>query len=220
MKVDTITVTNDFFNPGFIELKKSLIKHEVHHHVINVPWQGFFTKVDEARKFAENCDADYILFVDAHDVIFVGGLDDVKNKIKLFGDIDAIFSAEKAIWPTASVWPDPSLAEEYPEVDSQWRYLNSGTFLIRPELLIELVDSKPPTIGIDDQMYWAYHYLTNKERIVLDTNCEIFQTLAHDDGSSFGMVDGKFTNRETGSNPLVVHGNGLSFNQYNYSYLK
>ena len=46
--------------------------------------------------------ADYILFVDAHDVIFVGGLEEIERKIKLFPEHDCIFSAEKACWPDGS----------------------------------------------------------------------------------------------------------------------
>lgn len=213
MKIKTIAVTNLPTHPGVINLKRSLIKHSIPNEIIVVPWQGFFTKVDEAYKYCKETDAEWILFVDAHDVIFVGGLDDVEERIKGFRDCDCIFSSEKACWP------DSNLADMYPECNSQWKYLNSGTYLFKPQKLVEAVDKCPPKIGIDDQLYFHKHLLNENMDCVLDTNCEIFQTLAHDDGSSFGMVDGKFTNLVTKSNPVVIHGNGLAFDEFDYSYI-
>lgn len=213
MKIKTIAVTNLPTHPGVVNLKKSLIKHNVDNDIIITPWQGFFTKVDEAYKYCKNTDADWILFVDAHDVVFTGGLDKIKNKLSLFPDCDGVFSSEKACWP------DASLSNQYPECSSQWKYLNSGTYLLKPKKLIEAVDSNPPSIGIDDQFYWSKHFLNGTINIVLDTNCEIFQTLAHDDGSSFGIIDGEFTNKIIGSTPIIVHGNGLAFEEFDYSYL-
>lgn len=213
MKIETIAVTNLPNHAGLIELKKSLIKHGVEHEIIVTPWQGFFTKVNEAYKYAKECTADYILFVDAHDVLFVGAIADVVERINKFPEHDCIFSAEKACWPS------PELADQYPPSDSQWKYLNSGTYLFKPKKLVETVDKLPPEIGIDDQLYFTQHLLNDRMNCILDINCEIFQTLAHDNGDSFGMVDGKFTNNVTGSNPVVVHGNGLALEEFDYNYL-
>jgi len=213
MKIETIAVTNVPTLKGVVDLKKSLIKYGIPNQIIVTPWQGFYTKVNEAYKYAKECNSEYLLFVDAHDVIFVGGMDEIERKIKLFPEHDAIFSSEKACWP------DGSIANQYPETDSQWKYLNSGTYLFKPQKLIDAVESNPPTIGIDDQLYWTKHFLNEKNRIILDTNCEIFQTLAHDNGDSFGIIDGKFTNKVTGTNPLIAHGNGRAFDEFDYSYL-
>ncbi len=214
MKIETIAVTNVPTLKGVVELKKSLIRYNIPSHIIVTPWQGFYTKVNEAYKYCQQTDADYILFVDAHDVIFVGGLGEIEKKISKFPEHDCIFSAEKACWP------DSSLADQYPGTDSQWKYLNSGTYLFKPQKLIEAVESNTPTIGIDDQLYWTQHLLSNDNlNCILDANCEIFQTLAHDNGDSFGMIDGKFTNKVTGTNPLIAHGNGRAMDEFDYSYL-
>lgn len=213
MKIKALAVTNLPTHPGVIQLKKSLIKHQVDNDIIVTPWQGFFTKVDEAYKYCKKTDADWIVFVDAHDVVFVDGIDAIKERITKFRDCDCIFSVEKACWP------DPDLASLYPECESQWKYLNSGTYLFKPQKLVETVEKNLPKIGIDDQLYFHKHLLNENMDCVLDTNCEIFQTLAHDDGSSFGMVDGKFTNLLTNTNPIIVHGNGRSAETYDYSYI-
>jgi len=189
-------------NPGFIELKKSLIKREIHHHIINVPWQGFYTKVSELGKYASSCDADYILFVDAHDVIFTGPLDYIKESIPMFGDVDAIFSAEKGCWP------DASLESRYEKTKYPWRFLNSGSFLFKPSALANLIKEEDLFVGMDDQLYYTEKYLDKKMNAVLDLNCEIFQSVSHDSGESFSIEDGMFKNVITGTYPVVIHGNG------------
>lgn len=213
MKITTIAVTNLPGRKGVIELKKSLIKHNIPNEIIITPWQGFFTKVDQAYKYCQQTGSDYILFIDAHDVIFVGGMDSIIEYIEENEFPEAIFSSEKACWP------DSSLSDKYPTCDSEWKYLNSGTYLMRPKKLIEVVESNMPEIGIDDQFYWTKHFLNDQSSFLLDTNCEIFQTLAHDNGESFGMVDGKFTNLVTKTNPVIVHGNGRSMEEFDYKYL-
>lgn len=221
MEIDIIGVTNLPKDKGVLRFLESAKRHNLEVNLIVTPWQGFFTKVDQAYEHSKNTYADYILFVDTHDVVFVDNLDRLKSRIIELGSPDAIFSTEKACWP------DATKAEEYPKNNdfefTQWKYLNSGSYLATPRFIIDSVEEKPPVIGIDDQLYWTEHYLAYQELpfpyMELDHKCELFQTLAHDDGSSFGVVDGKFTNKITNTNPIVVHGNGRAMDEFDYSYL-
>jgi hypothetical protein len=204
MKIKIIGVTNIPDNLGVLKLKKTLDAHNLDYTIFYRLWEGFYTKIKTAYDFAKsNTEYDYILFIDTHDVVFMSGIDDIISKINTFGDFNALFSCEKACWP------EPSLAAQYDNCDSQWKYLNSGGYLIKPEYLINLVDSTPIFAGMDDQLYFTKLHLKNHFK--LDNNCEIFQTLAHDNGSSFDLSDNLFLNKITNTRPCIIHGNGTSF---------
>ncbi len=186
-----------------IKLKESMDKYGIDYEIINCVWQGFFTKVNEAYKYCKkHLDLDYILLVDAHDVIFVNTMEIIKKKIKCYYDeYDCIFSVEKACWP------DVNLADKYPECNTPWRYLNSGSYLFKPKKLIEYVDANPIEIGIDDQLYFTKMYLGKTLKCKLDIQCEIFQSIAFESEGDFS-IKGKLYNNLTGSSPIVLHGNG------------
>lgn len=201
MKIKTIAVSNV---PSMtIKLRKSMEKYGIDYEIIICPWQGFYTKVNEAYKYCEkHLDLDYILFVDAHDVIFVSNIDEIIDKIKYYyPNVDCIFSVEKACWP------DASLSDQYPECDTPWKYLNSGSYLFKPQKLIEYVDANPIEIGIDDQLYFTKMYLGGTVNCALDIKCHIFQSIAFEDKGDFSLGE-KLHNDRTYTTPCILHGNG------------
>jgi hypothetical protein len=201
MKIKTIGVSD--VPSMMVELKKSMKKYEIDNEIIYCAWRGFYTKINEAYKYCKkHLDLDYILFVDAHDVIFVNRIEPIEVLIlKYFKQYDCVFSVEKACWP------DASLADKYPECDTPWKYLNSGSYLFKPQKLIDYVDRHPIEIGMDDQLYFTNMFLSKETNCKLDTDCKIFQSIAFESEGEFS-IDNGFHNNVTNSNPIILHGNG------------
>jgi len=144
-----------------------------------------------------------ILFSDSYDVIFNDSPEGIVNKFRKFNS-PMVFSAEK------TCWPNPDLENEYPEVDGDYRFLNSGGFIGYGDHILKMVDVEIEKSD-DDQEYYTNYYLTDGTNpdIVLDHKQELFQTLnlAVDEV----MVNyGKVLNTVTNTTPSVIHGNGSS----------
>jgi hypothetical protein len=199
-------VTNLPDYDGVVKLVESCDKYDIDYDIIVCAWKGFFTKINEAYKRSVQIKNkyDYILFVDAHDVCFVGDFDNIREYLECHLEYDCVFSTEKACWPASS------LSGLYPENKSDWKYLNSGSYLFKIDRFIDIIESNMPDIHCDDQLYFTQLLLSGKMNCKLDTECRLFQSLAHDDGSSFDVVDGKFQNVKTETFPVVLHGNGKS----------
>jgi len=149
-----------------------------------------------------------VMFVDSYDVVLTAGPQDV---VKAFGKFkaDVVFSAE------GFCWPDPSLAELYPEVrPNEKRFLNSGGFVGYAPQVAELLSEKLND-NDDDQLYYTRVFLDRARReklnMKLDTKSAIFQNL----NGALDEVTVKFKgnssylyNFKTGFQAAVVHGNG------------
>ncbi|XP_076270326.1 procollagen lysyl hydroxylase isoform X2 [Rhynchophorus ferrugineus] len=170
----------------------------------------------------ENKENKIILFTDAYDVIFIGKLSEVIQRFKNTG-AKVLFGAEPYCWP------DVELAQQYPEVDKGARFLNSGLFMgYIPEVINILNRAEIEDTG-DDQLYYTHAFLDKefreKNSIQLDHMSNIFQNIF---GSASNLEilsnndkDGSaetfsLKNVQTNSEPLIVHGNGLSKLTLNY----
>ncbi len=153
-----------------------------------------------------------VLFLDGYDTMvlhpanaFVDTFNKSKQKI--------IFGAEKVCWP------DKGLAKSYPEIDSPWKYLNSGQFVGHAEDLLALMND-----GIDDadddQLYYTKKFLEGNHGIALDHECRIFQCLQ---GSEADLTINKgyaqLHNNIHKSMPFVAHGNGDITCKYYFNYI-
>jgi hypothetical protein len=127
------------------------------------------------------------VFTDAYDAFFLGDAREILEKFHKTGK-KLVFSTETACWP------DASLKDYYPEVESPYRYLNSGGFIgyagFVKELLAETsVDVKPSDAFYwSNQYFWTKKYLENTDDIGLDSGCEIFNTFSPETG--FAFLDG------------------------------
>ncbi|XP_067005007.1 procollagen-lysine,2-oxoglutarate 5-dioxygenase isoform X2 [Anabrus simplex] len=151
-----------------------------------------------------------ILFTDSYDIILLAGVDKILNKFDKF-DARVVFAAE------GFCWPDESLAAKYPTVQRGKRFLNSGGFIGYASEMYSIVTSSEISNTDDDQLFYTNVYLNedlrNKLRIKLDHKAEIFQNLH----GAVGDVELRFKGSEAylqntayNTNPLIVHGNGLS----------
>jgi hypothetical protein len=83
-----------------------------------------------------------------------------------------LFGAEKGLWPGTNY----SHLYENKIVESEYRYLNSGTYIGYTEKIFihlnEIIEKQYQT-GIDDQGHWSIQYLL-KTDILIDQKCNIF----------------------------------------------
>jgi len=159
-----------------------------------------------------------LLFTDSYDVLINSTEDNILNcYYKAMTEYNkhncVLFSAEKVCWP------DTSPACEYPKTDSPYAYLNSGGFIGTAHNVYSLVRDATVSNTDDDQLFFTKIYLNDKfkERITLDHNCYLFQTL---NGSIIDIAfNGKYIiqNIVFDTYPLVFHGNGPNkYKQFMY----
>lgn len=151
-------------------------------------------------------DDDILVFVDGYDVVFTGAIEDALEAFNNDFPKDIVFSAEK------SCWPDSGLADSYPKVDSEYRFLNSGTFIGKVSELKKVTEEEILDTD-DDQLYYTRKLLSGQYSMQLDSFCSIFQTIE----AAWGDIkyihtsedgEGNLINKVFDTKPIMVHGNG------------
>jgi hypothetical protein len=173
---------------------------------INVDWKGGDMqtpgggmKVNLLRAYIKDLpDYDVVLFTDAFDVFYNDTLDTITKRFLGF-NTRALFSAE------ASCYPDESLADQYPETETPYRFLNSGTFIAEVGELKKIIND-PIKDGDDDQLYYTHKFLSGKYNMSLDYEGYIFQT--HDIDIKWLTESKQLWNEKTGVCGCIYHGNG------------
>ena len=148
---------------------------------------------------------DLIFFCDGYDVFLNDGIDEILSRYIEIG-FDVLFAAEQ------HCWPDENLSEAQteltnklmPDVDSKYKFLNSGIYLGKVSVLKEILNSEISD-NDDDQLYFQKAYLSEKYSFAIDSDCYIFQCSSGDD-----VVErkGNIFNEHTRCYNCVYHGNG------------
>ncbi|XP_069845338.1 multifunctional procollagen lysine hydroxylase and glycosyltransferase LH3 isoform X2 [Dipodomys merriami] len=169
----------------------------------------------EMEKYAEREDM-VIMFVDSYDVLLAGSPSELLKKFIQSGS-RLLFSAE------AFCWPEWGLAEQYPEVGSGKRFLNSGGFIGFAPTIHKIVRQWKYKDDDDDQLFYTRLYLDpglrEKLSLNLDHKSRIFQNLngALDEVVlKFDRNRVRIRNVAYDTLPVVVHGNGPTKLQLNY----
>lgn len=170
----------------------------------NQHWQGTDMsgpggghKLNLVKQYLQNVpDTDVILFTDAYDVFYASDLETIVKRYIGF-NTRLLFSAEQYCWP------DSNLADKFPETDTPYRYLNSGTYIGEAQELKKILNP-PIDNSADDQLFIQQAFLSGLYDIKLDTECYIFQT--HDDAVSKNNT--QLYNKKTSCFPCIYHGNG------------
>lgn len=203
MKTKVITVATNH-TPELKRLQDSCTKNNINLEILgmNNSWLGFGSKIIWLKEYLQTLkNYTHFIFVDAYDVIF---LDSLKNIELIYTDLykDAIvFSTEKACWP------DANLSLSYPNTTSEWKYLNSGSYMSPIKKFLETIDKYPIKFSDDDQRYFTNIFL-NDSTIVLDYNCELFQSVAFEADDDFTLSPHNVFNNKTKSFPAIIHANG------------
>ena len=150
---------------------------------------------------------DIVLFLDGYDTFVNRRLEVILERFLDF-KCHALFAAEK--W----CWPKRNSTRQWPEVGTEYRYLNSGAYIAHAGALREMLSCWDPERSKDDQQFFIDIYLSGVPGVRhldmrIDHECVIFQCL---NGVSPGELVttrfGDLNNVRTGSHPCVVHGNG------------
>ncbi|RWS03079.1 Procollagen-lysine:2-oxoglutarate 5-dioxygenase 3-like protein, partial [Dinothrombium tinctorium] len=224
-KLIVVTVATDASNDGFQRFNRSAHVYNLNLEVIglNEVWKGGNVDTEPGggfkvnlfrntlKKYKDN-DNIIVLFVDSYDVVITAGEKEILRRFRESG-AEVLFSAE------VFCWPDKSLAPSYPKVEKGGkRYLNSGGFIGFAPLLYEVVSYEEIKDLDDDQLYYTKIYLNDTLRqkwsIKLDHKSNIFQNL----NGAMGDVEIRFDENGDASvyntayhtNPIILHGNGMS----------
>jgi len=162
-------------------------------------------------------DEDYVLMVDAYDVLFLHDAAELLARFRSFC-APLVFGAETRCHPdTALTLVHPPKAAAQP-----FHYLNSGTYMGRASDVKRMFGQIFGDLRehyswggadyrqVNDQRWFTRHWFLHHEDVVLDVHGEIFHTLHQVDYSAFGREgpQGSFLSNVTKSRPCVVHGNG------------
>ena len=157
-------------------------------------------KVHYLRSRLRNVDDhDIVMFVDGYDVIINDSQEELIKRFKQFG-ADVVFGAEPPCWP------DDSIAEQFPKVHTRNRFLNSGGFIGRADVIKEMLRTDIAKAD-DDQLYYQKIFLSGKFNIRLDVENYLFQCVSMS-ADSLVVRNNQVYNNETGCFSVVLHGNG------------
>jgi hypothetical protein len=196
-----LTVATDVSNKKLYDLMASADKFGWNLEIIVTEWKGFGTKLIETyNHLKKNPQITEFIFVDAYDVIALSTPQEVIEKIK--DRTKMLISVEK------NCWPKSELASQYPKTDSEWKYINSGSYYSPSKLFIDMIEANPPLYIDDDQLYFSLEWLKNQSIALLDYDCEVFQAYSFIADDDFGYENKRLQNLKTKSQPVLIHSNG------------
>jgi GR25 family glycosyltransferase involved in LPS biosynthesis len=142
-----------------------------------------------------------IVFTDSYDVICNNNINKLVETYKSTFENKIVFASE------SSCWPDKKLAELYPNVTQENKYLNSGVFIGYLNDIKKIIkkEIKPHE---DDQLYYTLCFLSNQDKMVLDYENKLFVCLNCDE-NSYNINKSESLLHCTNNNiPCFLHGNG------------
>ena len=171
----------------------------------NVDWKGTDMtsygggmKINLVKDYIQDLpDEDVILFTDAYDVFYADDLDTILERYEDYGAAVVVSAEDKC-------WPDPSIADQFPQTKTKYRYINSGTYIGRVGELKKIFSHGDLKHHEDDQLFLHKAYLEGQYDILLDEECYIFQT--HE--PAVEKLGSQLHNPITRCCPCIYHGNG------------
>lgn len=223
LSISDITPYQNGANPEFLrglnKLIESTNKHNYDHELIIAPFE-FGGQMKHLWSWCRDNKDNYthIAYSDAFDTIAIGGFNEFAAIIGgVYPQYYFIGSAEKGCYP------NPDLANQYPVVRYNWKYVNAGQFFCSIEWFLDMCDKWNPQ-GINDQTWLSETYLREYSKdmhVTLDYNCFLFQSIAFEDKDDFAVTrDGRLLNRKTNSLPVFLHGNGRTNMDWVYDFVK
>ena len=167
-------------------------------------WAGWASRKAFVRYIRALPGAEVVLTTDAWDAFFCAGPGEIEGKYRESG-FPIVMAAETVLYP-----PEFWGREQYPPSPTRWRYANGGVVIGTVEALLSLFtadDFWPAGMGTNQEAFHDW-VLRHPGHIGLDRQAKLFQTLYGVPGGVVAVRDGRIVNRETGSFPCIVHGNG------------
>ena len=99
--------------------------------------------------------------------------------------------------------------------------MNSGGFIGLANNIDTIINDTPINDYDDDQLYFTNMFLSKKYKIIIDYNCEIFQTLNYAiNDINIDYFNRNIVNKLQKTYPCVLHANGpykdFLFNNFSY----
>lgn len=208
---------NPHFQRGLNKLIESTVKYGYDHELIIAPFE-FGGQMKHLEAWCKNNKDNYTHFAysDAFDTIALAPFSEFEGIVNDLRGFSFIGSAEKGCYP------NPDLAEKYPQSIHGWRYVNAGQFFCSVEWFLEMCEKRSPH-GVNDQTWLSETYISEypNNLVTLDYPCRLFQSIAFEDSNDFAITrDGRLMNRKTNSFPIFVHGNGRTDMEWIYDFVK
>ncbi|MEE8565240.1 MAG: glycosyltransferase family 25 protein, partial [Candidatus Thermoplasmatota archaeon] len=212
---DLITVATDE-NDCVKRYKESCLKYGFNPVILglNDTWgggdmsagQGGGQKVNFLKRYLQDISTNkLIIFTDSYDVICNNHVQFLLEKYKEKFSGKIVFGAE------TSCWPDKALAEKYPIVDVNNKFLNSGNFIGWSDDIKRIIEI-PIENRDDDQLYYTHRFFESLNgsidiKIVLDYYNELFFCL-NGETDNYALEKNKSCLTIRDKRPTFIHGNG------------
>lgn len=220
MKLLVITRCTHNWNYGHSNLVNSL-----HHFgynfkvIIDETWRPWKNCPKAHAEWLKNNRENYthILHTDAWDTISLASVDELCSKYKEIADGKWLHSTEKNCFPKKEECAFVTyIPEQFPS-NSYWKFANGGGYIAPIDLFIDVVENTPRRNTDDEKTNendneWANNLFLyyNNNKIILDHQCQIFQTLFWEQEGDLSWKNNRLVNNITKSIPVFIHGNGGS----------
>jgi len=159
-------------------------------------------KINEIIEAIKDMDNRLIVICDTYDLIPVAGREEIVEKFnRICGPNNIIISSE------LYCWPDKRLVSSYPKISSKYKYLNSGFIMGYSDHIYDIIKKDIIMDNDDDQLFFTKKYITG-EKIILDYDCQLAQTLCGESQNDVVLHKNRIYNKYTNSYPSFLHGNG------------
>jgi len=201
MKCKLITTASDMSKTAM--LQKSLIKFGWDYHIIQHEWTGFGNKLIQTYNYlVANPDITHFFYSDSYDTIVLDTMDEALSRVKDFDCL--LMSAERACYPHPHKEPFyPALKDP----NNPFKFVNGGGWFANSQVFQSLYKYNVPTVETVDQVWFTDRYLSQTPLVKLDSDCNIFQTIAFCPDDNFILTD-KVFNTITKTFPIFLHANG------------
>lgn len=218
MKLIVVTTCDNLNNERHLKLKASLDMFGYQYECIYHPFT-FGTQLNVIKSWANSYagDATHMLYTDAFDTLALAGPDEVEQKllkIRFESECRMLISAEK------NCYPHPERAIDYPNPGTPWKYVNGGGWIAEIEYFKYLCSKENLNPSSHDQVWLMEAYLNNRDEIKLDSNCEIFQTIAFSYKEEWSQQGNRLVNVALNTIPVFFHGNGHTDMDWVYKILE
>mgnify|MGYP003657452844 CR=1 FL=1 len=184
-------------------LERSLQKQGYDYEIIQAPWRGFGTKLNQTYDYLmQNENIERFIFLDGYDTFAMGK----PSELNIVGD--SLISTE------INCWPDVERASEYPETKSQFKHANSGSYYMKSELFKSLMQNTNVGNSDDDQRIMTDWVLTRN--LQLDYEQDVFMSLCGITLNKDYEVNGNRLLTKQFTMPTFVHGNGKANMEHIY----
>lgn len=149
----------------------------------------------------------HVLYTDFADSFFLTGLDEIIKKYEALGEPKLMVSGERTIYPY------PEFAELFPDDGNPYRFMNPGNFIAEIPAILEALNycKRYYNLQSNDQGHWMQAFAEYKFPLAIDSEAQIFQTMADchfEDEFEVDEGNGRLYNKVTKTFPCIVHFNG------------